>query len=685
MILKTLRYIFIICATSFKAISVQAADPDTLMAFRDSITLQNVEVKGARTRSHLRSRSGTDIISMSLMTDMPKILGNADPMHYAQLLPGIQTNSEYDAGMHIHGCDNSHNMVAMNGVPIYNAGHLLGFFSVFNSAHFSEMQISKSCALPSAPNRLGGMVDMHSWQTLKQFGDERKPHGELSAGPMSAQGTVKTRIGKKAAIAVSAREAYINMLYSRWLKVDDSPIRYAFGDYNITYIWQPDNANSLRMDAYYGHDNFRQKDKASGFSTALKWNNAMASACYTHRKEGFSTEHTLYYTRYWNRLNIDETTFHAKNITYIADTGYKMTMENGGWKGGAELTRHRMQPQNPQMEGNFDFHISREPVQTAVEGAAYATYGGCITQALQAEAGVRLAYFNNGGTFTAIDPGLKIKWAASASSTLTLNAGIRHQYLYQGGFSTIGLPIEFWFAASSRHRPQYACNLSLQNDTWIAERHYRLSAEIYCKQLRHIIENRSNLLDLLFSSYSLDASVIHGKGYNYGLNILLEKRRGRLTGWLSYSLGRAWREFDGTEYNGRFPASHERIHELNAVATLKVGKRWSFGSTFVCASGTPYTRIKHIYMFDNNIVSEYGKHNGSRVNTYLRLDLSANYDLSTKGSRRSGINISLYNATAHNNDLFYRFHYNLKMNQIEYNAFRFAIPLLPSINYYCYF
>ena len=157
--------------------------------------LQDVEVKGKRLRSHLKALDDASIVDMSLMDYMPRILGNADPIHYAQLLPGVQTNSEYDAGLHVQGCDNSHNYVSLDGVPIYNATHLLGFFSIFNASHFSEMSLTKSSTSASFPNRLGGSVDMltPTWIYGEDSLQANGKHGEIAVGPMSSQGTVKDR------------------------------------------------------------------------------------------------------------------------------------------------------------------------------------------------------------------------------------------------------------------------------------------------------------------------------------------------------------------------------------------------------------------------------------------------------------------------------------------------------------
>lgn len=299
------------------------------------------------------------------------------------------------------------------------------------------------------------------------------------------------------------------------------------------------------------------------------------------------------------------------------------------------------------------------------------------------ELGARVSGYHCQKSFYRVIPHLKFNYDLSQSAKLNLNLGIRNQYLFQTGFSSAGLPTEFWFAADQNHRPQYAHHAALQGEFWFAEKEYRLSVETYYKWLMNQIENNSNMFDILFSSYSFDGSLLHGKGYNYGLNLLLEKRRGKLTGWLSGSLGRAMRKFDGEQYQGWYPAGHERIYELNAVATYRINRRVSLGSTYVLASGTPYTKVNYAYLMSGNLVTEYGPHNGDRVKPYMRLDLSVSYDFATKGSVRSGINFSLYNVTMHGNDLFYRI--KVYDNHVRYNGFKFLMPIMPSINYYCKF
>ena len=655
--------------------------------------LQAVEIRGKRLRSPLREIEGSSIISMSFMDEMPHILGNADPLHYAQLLPGVQTNSEYDAGLHIQGCDNSHNYVSLGGAPIYNAAHLLGFFSIFNAGHFTEMSLQKSPVSASFPNRLGGRVDMltPTWLAAEDSLSVGAVHGELSVGPMSSQGTLRLPIGKRSLLLLSARAAYLNLLYSKWLEVDGDEVKYDFSDYNLSYITQLDDANVLKIEGYWGYDKMKIGQASHGLQGKLKWNNTMAALHWysrskhgeNERRKNWQMEQMVYYSRYANRLNVGEYSFQVGMRSFIFDLGYKGNFSWGRWRMGAEVVRHQLLPQDIGISGNLANYQTDTQHQLATEASAYLQYCQPLGENLLMELGARVSGYHCQKSFYRVMPHLKFNYDLSPSAKLNLNLGIRNQYLFQTGFSSAGLPTEFWFAANQNHRPQYAYHAALQGEFWFAEKEYRLSVETYYKWLMNQIENNSNMFDILFSSYSFDGSLLHGKGYNYGLNLLLEKRRGKLTGWLSGSLGRAMRKFDGEQYQGWYPAGHERIYELNAVATYRINRRVSLGSTYVLASGTPYTKVNYAYLMSGNLVTEYGPHNGDRVKPYMRLDLSVSYDFATKGKVRRGINFSLYNVTMHGNDLFYRI--KVYDNHVRYNAFKFLMPIMPSINYYCKF
>ena len=204
---------YIISLTIFLfSMQTYCVEQDTISHF-----LEDLVITSERNTSPLKS-GDTRVVKMDMefMHRLPKILGNADPMHYTQLLPGIQTNAEYDAGLHIQGCDNSHNIISIGGIPVYNASHLLGFFSTFIPSHFSSMSITKNATADRGYSCIGGILDMEPYDSIPQ-----KTNGEFSVGLMSSQGTARIPLGRKAALFTSVRLSYLNLLYSPLLKIDD--------------------------------------------------------------------------------------------------------------------------------------------------------------------------------------------------------------------------------------------------------------------------------------------------------------------------------------------------------------------------------------------------------------------------------------------------------------------------------
>lgn len=650
--------------------------PGTQSADTLSRALENLNVKGRRVRSFLTDIKGSSAVSMEMMEQMPRILGNADPMHYAQLLPGVQTNSEYDAGLHIQGSDNSHNQAGIEGVPLYNVAHLLGFFSVFNATHFSYMHLQKTARASDSPNRLGGTVDMRNRDDRPDAAG-----GDLSVGPMSSQGTLRIPVGSRSSITLSARAAYLNLLYSQWLKIDDSQMRYSFCDYNLNYTVHADDRNTIWADAYYGNDDVGFDDDTYEMDASLKWSNAMGALHWRHEGTKATFEQCAYYTGYRNRFRLGQTNVSVRLSSDISDIGYKGRLTSGPMTVGADIVWHSIQPQNPQTEGVLSRAGGNEPRQSAVEASLYADRQQPLGDKATITFGLRTTLYRCGDrTFAGADPIVSAALHTSPYSTLTLSGGVKHQYIFKTGFSDVGLPTEFWMASDAAHRPQYSYNASLLFETSLRGKAWRISAEAYYKRLMNQTEYEGNVFDFIYSDYDLDNMLLHGNGHNYGLNLMVERRKGRLTGWISYSVGRSLRHFPGTRYDGWYPASHERIHELNAVATLKAGRRWSFGATMVAASGTPYTAAEKFYMISTNVITEFGEHNGRRVPPYMRVDVSASYDFRVRKGRKSGINLSVYNLTRHSNPLFYRL--KIYNGRFANKPFNFILNIMPSVNYY---
>lgn len=653
----------------------------TAQAQQDSINhvLQEVTVQGYTTSKNSlgQDAAGTVRVNMGMMFSLPKILGNSDPIHYAEMLPGVQTTSEYDSGLHIQGCDNGHNYLSLSGVPIYNVEHLLGFFSVFNPSHYSVISLDKSANSASSPSRLGGMLNILMEDTMPQ-----RLSAEYAIGPMSSQGTARIPLGKRSAVVLSGRWAYLNLLYKPFLKVDDNQAEYGFGDLNATWMYSPDDNNRLWVDAYWGYDDGGYSSGDFLSDASCKWSNNLAAFHWQHSSGNFNMHHTLYNTAYRNKFSISTGGIIVKIPSHIYDFGYKGRASWRGLSAGFEAITHHILPQDPTVEGKYLIEYHPQPTQHPLETAVFAEYTAHLTTKIDASAGLRFTTFHsNGKTFTSLDPNFILRFKANQNNTLRLSAATRRQYLFQTGFSNTGLPTEFWFASSPTHEPQHSFNVNIAYDWQNPNLMYKVNAEVYYKRLWNQIEYVGTAYDFAYNNYDIDDMLITGNGYNYGANMMIEKRKGKVTGWISYSVGRALRKFPGeTRMSGKFPAAHERIHELNVFAAYRLNSKWNFTATAVAASGTPFTAVKYFYLMNGRLSAEYGGHNANRLNDYFRLDLSANMHLKCKPGRERGINFSLYNATAHANHMFCAL--RVRNNNYAYRPINFAARVIPSVSYF---
>ncbi len=658
-----------------------------LRAQRDSVaqgvTLRDVTVKSYRNRSGLRTdERGGVVWNLKVMNELPKILGNADPIHYTQMLPHIQTNAEYRSGVNIQGCESSHSLLTIGGIPLYNVNHLLGFFSTFNAAHYPTLTLHKGVNDAVSANRLGGELTMNLPTAIPE-----KANGEFSAGLISSQGTLRLPLGKRTALFTSLRGSYLNLLYGGWLKSDEMDIRYSFYDSNVTLLHRLNNRQTLTFDYYGGEDRGRFFEVDHAMNTRARWGNHLGAIHHHYKNaEGMEVLNSLYLTHYSNRFRLKMEGLWGKLPSSITDFGYKGRFRYGRWQAGVEAAGHWIVPQYSQVEGGAFTHTAPRIVQPAFETSLYLDYRHPLSTHLYTQVGLRMTGYGSKAleTFFRADPSGSLTYD-NLQTQVRLSYAQRHQFLFQTGFSDMGLPTEFWFPASRAYAPQRVHELTLSTSTYLLDRRYRLTVDGFYKRLAHQVEYTGSLLDVLSSDYQWANSLTAGRGENYGAAILLQKLSGKLTGWIGYTFTQAKRTFHTAQLQGTYPANHERPHEVNAVATYALRKHWSFGATFVYASGTPFTAPVSLMWINGNLISQFGKHNANRLKPYCRLDLSANYKWQGKWIKEQGINLSIYNVTACENQLFYTIHYSHHDAYFNYAPQSFMLRVLPSVSYFCKF
>ena len=617
--------------------------------------------------------------NMAMMNDMPKILGNADPMHYAQMLPGVQTCNEYDSGIHIYGCDQTHNLIGLNGIPIYNSGHLLGLFSIFNASHFDRLSMQKLPGDAMFPNRLGGMISMDTRQTVS---DSLEAEGSI--GLISSQATVRIPLSRKSTLTLSGRLCYLNQLYGYALKADEAQLAYNFWDSNVSWLYTPDERNQFSVDGYWGGDAARLDNESYIADIRMRWGNEMVALHWNHAfTSNTHLKQSLFYSSYHNRFSLTQEELDFRMPSYIRDVGYRLEAQLNWLKTGLEWTEHFIRPQSPELRGSYNLkNLHGSESWHTRECVGYVNAQLLLHPTLLLDAGVRASLYAGKGmqTRSSADPSIALRWS-HRTWDLTLSASSRHQYIFQTGFSSMGLPTEFWMTTNDRQRPQSGQSLSLSYGQSLGRDIFRLSAEAYYRRLWRQVEYEGTVYDFLNTEYLLDNQLLEGSGRCYGVNLMIAKVKGRLTGWVSYNVGRALRRFNDVRLEGSYPANHERIHEMNAVMTLRLGRRWSVGATGIVASGTPFTAPEYFYLYSGNILSQYGEHNACRLGSYIRLDLSVNYQFRSRKMKEHGLNLSVYNALARENEIFYawKVHHS---GEFHYRPVSFLAKVMPSVSYY---
>lgn len=615
-------------------------------------------------------------VDLDMINAFPKVLGNSDPLRYLQSLPGVQTNSEFDTGIYIQGCDNAHNDVSIAGVPLYGVSHLFGFFSVFNPSHFPKMTFTGATG-PKNANMIGGMIRMELPSEVPA-----KVGGEVNVGIMSAQGTLKIPLGKKGGLFISARQSYLNLLYKRWLKLDGSPIKYDFGDYNMTWFFAPGDNDKVWADFYFGRDYASLTEIHYDAKAGMRWGNHLEAVHWEHVfSDKVKLVQTWFNSGFRFNMSLLQDELDLKMPSHIESIGYKAEVAHGDFLSGLNATWYHVLPQNPQLTGTYNESDYSQERQTGLELSLYTNYSRTFNYKWKVEAGLTGSAFMTPERkfFWGLSPTVSLSYLMPPYGAITIGYGWQHQYLFQTGLTGIGLPTEFWFLSGELSRPQISQYVSLGYEAVFLNGGLALSAELYYKKLYNQVEYKGDLFDFLNSSYSLEDALLKGRGTNYGASIMLHKQSGKLTGWVSYSYSRALRRFDYPEYPSVYPANHDRPHKLTVTATYHL-KKWDFGANFVYASGNPFTAPKSFYITSGFLVPEYGEHNANRMRPYIRLDLSVNYNIIKDERQECGVNFSLYNVLARKNDVMYRL--KIEGDRFAYAPMSFFLNLVPSISYY---
>ena len=649
-----------------------SAQEDSIHIFLDEVTLTE--------HRNLSAISGTMAggirIDSKLMQTYPKMFGYTDPVRYLQSLPGVSTNADMAGGLHVQGGEISHNIVMVSDVPVYGSMNFTGLFSLFNQDHLPTVEFSTTTKSPF----LGAELGLDHADTIP-----KRLSGTATLGPITAQATLNAPLSGSTALMLSVRRSFINTFYSGLMQYDGNPLRFGFTDANLTLL-QPINAlNTLDLNMLWNHD-----VGGCGYGTLRTamdcwWGNKLASLRWRHTGQ-IKSSTSLFVTNYALNGSVNDGVNSGHMPAHMTHAALKTEIKLPyAFTVDADANYYDILPQDPHIDNNLSGTAS-QPRQEALLGNIYLSRLFKIGRGLEITPHLLASAYTERGQYECFnaDPTLTVGYDMFRKGMITLETGMKHQYIVQTGMTNVGLPIEFWVAAGRYFEPQKSVFATLSYDLQFAQSKYALSVQAYGKRLYNQAEYTGFIYDMLTHPYSLESNLLICNGFNYGVNMMLAKQAGKVTGWLSYSYGQSLREGDGVLFPKVFHSSHERSHEFNAVLSYKTG-RWDLGANYIMASGNPYTPAKNLYVLANTLVIYYDEYNSANLPLYLRLDLSATYNLPSHGRYDHNVNVSLFNATAHENYMLGYIKADEEKMTIRYKLAKILIPIIPSISYTCRF
>jgi len=669
--------------------------------------LGEVVVQGQQTlREKLQStQMGVEHLSIREAKLLPALFGEVDILKTLQLKPGVQNGGEGSSGLFVRGGSADQNLVLVDNVLVYNPNHLFGLFSVFNSDAVQSVDLYKSGFPAQFGGRLSSVVDVK----LRE-GDRSKFVTTGGIGLISSRLSFEGPIQKgKGSFIVSGRRTYFD-IFTRALnranagKEDYSPIPdYYFYDFNAKANYTLGEKDQLYATGYLGRDVFGFTSP-NGFQASFTWGNTLGALRWQHVFSPRMTVNTsASVTSYKYNLgnSLDQFSFELGSsiLDYTGRTDFDyQPNDQHTIRFGALATHHtfgvgRLQRSSQDNSVNFGADVN----YTGQEGGVYGSDNIKVSDKLQAELGLRATGFQSGTDhYGGLEPRASGRYSFSDKVALKASYALMYQYVHLVSNSGASLPTDIWYPSRLSVLPERSQQVSTGMSFLLGDGKFLLTDEVYYKWAKNQIDFKDGAQ--IFANNDLDSQFLFGRGWSYGNELYLEKKTGKTTGWVGYTLAWTKRNFPpqlGTSgiNNGRdFYPNYDRRHNLTVVVIHQLNTRISLTASFVYTSGAPTTlplgrfAIQDIYQGGIQAVPVYPDRNSYRLILYHRLDLGLVYKLrpSRIGGERD-LTFSIYNAYNRRNAYFIYFEQTRDKTTDQVTGYRAQqvslFPFIPSATY----
>jgi len=647
----------------------------------DTKQLGEVIVKGDAANANVeRIEMGMTKLPVKTIKKLPAFMGEVDIIKTIQLLPGIQSGGEASSGLYVRGGGPDENLMLLDEAPVYNASHLMGFFSVFNSNAIKDIKVYKS----GIPAQYGGkgssVIDIR-----QKDGNSKRFGFDGGIGTLSSRLTFEGPIIKdKWSFILAGRRTYYDVL-GKAIGIDElQDDKLYFYDLNGKSNIIINDKNRIYISGYLGDDVFEL-----GESLFMRWGNATATARWNHIfGDKLFMNVSAIYSNYDYSLgvpgdNADNFDWSSRirdyngkfDLTYFPNP--KNTIKFGG-----NLILHHIRPGKITTNGDnsmfSDFELS---YYNAYENAFYVSNEQIITDRLSLQYGLRLSHFQQvgkgsvriyedpenrkkdeiietreysknekiGNPVVNLEPRVGMKYTIDQNSSFKSSYTRMVQNLHLISNTNSPSPLNIWLPTSTYIKPLKVDQVSVGYFRNFYKNMLEASVEVYYKNMQNVLDYREGAE--LFLNESIETELLHGKGESKGLEMLIKKNQGKLTGWVGYTWAKTTRTIPGINDGNPYPSSYDRTHDISVVSSYQLNDYWNFAANFVYATGNPTSYPVAKYNIQGNQIYEYSSRNSNRIPEYHRLDVSFTYDFKKNDQRRfkQSINVSVYNVYGRRN------------------------------------
>ncbi len=634
---------------------------------------------------------GVENISMKTLKQLPMGLGEPDVIKSALLLPGVQSVGEASSGFNVRGGSTDQNLILLNDAAIMNTSHFFGFFSGFNSDIIKDITLYKS----GVPAKYGGRVSSVMDIALKD-GNRKKAKVSGGISPVSGKLTVEAPIVKdKSSFVLGMRTTYsdwvLKLLNDEKLKNSKA----SFYDVQGNFSYDINQNNSIYLSGYYSHDFFDYYTE-----DAFEYNSVASTVTWKHifNPKLFSTfsgvlsnyDYTLQSRQ--DSASLHSVKYNLDQYTMKADFAYH-SKYNHKINFGLNSIWYNLSPGAREPLGGASLITPKElEREQALESALYISDEFDLTYFMSFSAGLRYSFYTNFGPKTQFNyvpgqpkdegtitgttfydkgepvvsySGPEFRFSTNIhlnSSSIKIGITRMYQYIQMISNSAAMAPTDIWKLSDNYLKPQHGDQYSIGYYKNIRRNTVEASIETYYKKLYNILDYKGGA-ELIMNEH-LETEVLNGDGKAYGVEMMLKKKRGKLTGWVNYTYSRVLHKIDGEFDEERvndgefFPANYDKPHDFKFVANYKISRRINISSNFFYSTGRPFTAPIAYYQSENAYRVYYSDRNAMRMPDYVRLDLAAtiNGNLVKKKINHGSLTFAVYNVLGRKNaySIFFR-------------------------------